>query len=165
MIPWSFPNAIALPENETLPMMSPSIVLRTAPQLTALPVSIACVYSRIDTSAAEPPPAPLNSATICGMAVIFTRRPPATPATAPTAIPPAVSAIPAPPYFWNSAAAKVNATARSMPAARPLLEHAEHPVGDDEAADDVRRPEHHPEEPEDHAERSRHREDDEHRAH
>ena len=30
--------------------------------------------SESDTSAAAPPPTPLNSATICGIAVIFTRR-------------------------------------------------------------------------------------------
>ena len=42
------------------------------------------------TSAAAPPPTPLNSATICGIAVIFTRRaataPNAPPSTAPSTI-------------------------------------------------------------------------------
>ena len=36
--------------------------------------------------ATAPPPTPLKSATICGIAVIFTRRAPATPMTAPIAI-------------------------------------------------------------------------------
>src|SRR5438128_1056481 len=39
--------------------------------------------SASETSAAAPPPTPLNSATICGIAVIFTRRAP----TAPDALP------------------------------------------------------------------------------
>ena len=41
--------------------------------------------------AAAPPPTPLNSATICGIAVIFTRRAEATPITVPTATPAAIS--------------------------------------------------------------------------
>ena len=39
------------------------------------------------TSAAAPPPTPLNSATICGIAVIFTVRAPTTPIAAPIAPP------------------------------------------------------------------------------
>ena len=42
-------------------------------------------------SAAAPPPTPLNSATICGIAVIFTLRAETTPMTAPTAIPTMIS--------------------------------------------------------------------------
>ena len=41
--------------------------------------------------AAAPPPTPLNSATICGIAVIFTMRAEATPMTVPTATPAAIS--------------------------------------------------------------------------
>ncbi len=40
-------------------------------------------YSAAATSAAAPPPTPLNSATICGIAVILTLRAPTTPITAP----------------------------------------------------------------------------------
>ena len=36
------------------------------------PAPSACMYSRIETSAAAPPPAPLKMATICGIAVIGT---------------------------------------------------------------------------------------------
>ncbi len=36
--------------------------------------------------ATAPPPTPLKSATICGIAVIFTRRAPTAPTTAPIAI-------------------------------------------------------------------------------
>ena len=42
-------------------------------------------------SAAAPPPTPLKSATICGMAVIRTSRADATPITAPIATPTAIS--------------------------------------------------------------------------
>ena len=50
--------------------------------------------SRIETSAAEPPPAPLNRATICGIAVIFTRRAPVKPAAPPTTMPASVTTSP-----------------------------------------------------------------------
>ena len=46
--------------------------------------------STSETSAAAPPPTPLNSATICGIAVIFTFRAPTTPITEPIAIPAAI---------------------------------------------------------------------------
>ena len=75
MRPWSLPNAIALPENDTAPIISPSIELIVSPGVTPAPVS-PLVSSRIETSAAAPPPAPLNSAIICGIAVIFTTRAP-----------------------------------------------------------------------------------------
>ena len=42
-------------------------------------------------NAAAPPPTPLNSATICGIAVIFTIRAEATPMTVPTATPATIS--------------------------------------------------------------------------
>ena len=43
-------------------------------------------------SAAAPPPTPLNRATICGIAVIFTFRAPTTPTTVPIAAPITISA-------------------------------------------------------------------------
>ncbi len=43
--------------------------------------------SASETSAAAPPPTPLNSATICGIAVIFTRRAATAPKAAPMAPP------------------------------------------------------------------------------
>ncbi len=46
--------------------------------------------STSEISAAAPPPTPLNSATICGIAVIFTFRAPTTPITDPIAIPAAI---------------------------------------------------------------------------
>ena len=48
-------------------------------------------YSAAAISAAAPPPTPLNSATICGIAVIRTARAETTPITVPTAIPATIS--------------------------------------------------------------------------
>ena len=44
-------------------------------------------YSRLETMAAAPPPDPLKSATICGIAVIATRRAAMVPITPPTTTP------------------------------------------------------------------------------
>ena len=63
MRPWSFPNATALPENETAPIMRPSIEVIVSPAVTPEPARPR-MSSRIETSAAAPPPAPLNRATI-----------------------------------------------------------------------------------------------------
>ena len=75
MRPCSLPNATALPENETAPIMRPSIELIVSPGVTPAPVRPR-LSSRIETRAAAPPPAPLKSAIICGIAVIFTTRAP-----------------------------------------------------------------------------------------
>ena len=48
-------------------------------------------YSAAATSAAAPPPTPLNSATICGIAVIFTLRAATAPITAPITIATAIA--------------------------------------------------------------------------
>ena len=50
--------------------------------------------SRIETSAAAPPPAPLNRATIWGIAVIFTSRAPTKPAAPPMTRPTTVMTRP-----------------------------------------------------------------------
>ena len=44
-----------------------------------------------ETRAAAPPPTPLNSATICGIAVIFTRRAATAPKPPPMAMPSTIS--------------------------------------------------------------------------
>ena len=70
------------------------------------------------TTAAAPPPAPLKMATICGMAVIGTRRAPSTPTTEPSA--PATSTI----HQCSSmpgAVARVQITTSAMPAAPSRL--------------------------------------------
>ena len=48
-------------------------------------------YSTKEISATAPPPTPLNSATICGIAVIFTLRAAGTPTAVPMAMPSAIS--------------------------------------------------------------------------
>src|SRR5437764_1388992 len=146
--------------------------------------------SASETRAAAPPPTPLKSATICGIAVIFTLRAATAPKTPPTAIPTRISqtlsicfcakvtpiaiSIPTAPIQFPRRAvagcernlrARMNATivaryARSV-ATRPIvllgrvapLEHLEHAVGDDEAADDVGRGERHRDESDDRRQR------------
>ena len=64
------------------------------------------------TRAAAPPPTPLNAATICGIAVILTRRAAGTATTAPIAIAPKMS------RKWVSPlVANVTPIATAMPAA------------------------------------------------
>ena len=84
---WSLANATRLPEKLTEPIraeksMAPIHSGRTWPDSGASRWNSAAAIS-----AAAPPPTPLKSATICGMAVIFTMRAEATPITVPTAIP------------------------------------------------------------------------------
>ena len=62
--------------------------------------------------AAAPPPTPLNAATICGMAVIFTMRAAGTATTVPIAIAATINRKCVSPFV-----AKVTPTARAMPAA------------------------------------------------
>ena len=97
--PSSFKYAIALPENDSEPM---SVANSIEPAMNAVLLaeketwsnsapftdrekSSPCARfknSRPATSAAAPPPRPLNSATICGIAVIFTEYAPAAPRSA-----------------------------------------------------------------------------------
>jgi len=55
------------------------------------PMSRASRYSTYEMSATAPPPTPLKSATIWGIAVIFTCRAAGTPITVPTSTPRAIS--------------------------------------------------------------------------
>ena len=83
----SFANATIEPANEIEPINADSTVAipRSAP---TFPVAAQTPWnSTTETSAAAPPPTPLNSATICGIAVIFTLRAPTTPITLPIAPP------------------------------------------------------------------------------
>ena len=77
-----------LPENESEPMsVAKSMV-------TAMNVVISrsgLRNSRLATNAAAPPPRPLNSATICGIAVILTEYAPIAPMTRPMSVPMAMS--------------------------------------------------------------------------
>ena len=69
-------------------------------------------------SATAPPPTPLNSATICGIAVIFTLRAAGTPMTVPIARPTTMSTKSAP---SRSGFSSVATTATPMPTAAILL--------------------------------------------
>src|SRR4051812_6760053 len=178
----NFANATIEPANEIEPISAERTVEmpRSTPTLPAIAQTV--WNSTSDTSAAAPPPTPLNSATICGIAVIFTLRAPTAPITPPISPPTAMIHQP----VTTSSRSSVTTIATAMPAAptwlprrawrgdernrsarmkhaigirysrfavfwltlrvgglAPLLEHLEHAVGDDEAADDVRAREDH----------------------
>ena len=84
-----------LPEKESEPMsVANSIGIVMAAEVScgnvmpAFSVGFApLMNSRLATSAAAPPPRPLKSATICGIAVIFTEYAPSAPMTRPMTIP------------------------------------------------------------------------------
>ena len=80
-------------------------------------------YSAHAISATAPPPTPLNSATICGIAVIFTCRAAGTPMTVPSAMPPKISAA-SPPVFTMPWISSVVTRAMSMPTAATRLPSA-----------------------------------------
>ena len=111
----SFANATMLPANETDPMT----MLKTLGKAT---VKVGCSPKRRSsataTSAAAPPPTPLNSATICGIAVIFTRLAPTTPTTPPMATPIKMIVTPAVVKWSKGSVAR---SAITMPAAAVKL--------------------------------------------
>ena len=76
------------PENEIEPTTTVNAVAASANQPDA---SSMCCSSSSATRAAAPPPTPLNSATICGIWVICTRRAPTKPPAVPTATAPRIS--------------------------------------------------------------------------
>jgi hypothetical protein len=67
-------------------------------------------------SATAPPPTPLNSATICGIAVIFTLRAAGTPTIVPITIPATIR-----PQLPTPGMSSVATTARAMPTAAMRL--------------------------------------------
>ena len=87
----SFANAIIEPANEIEPISAERTI--ESPMSTfGVPGSgrMRC-SSASETSAAAPPPTPLNSATICGIAVIFTLRAATAPKPPPISIPSAIA--------------------------------------------------------------------------
>ncbi len=109
---WSFANAIIEPANEIEPI-SPESAIAAAMSIFGRPGSgrMRC-SSASAISAAAPPPTPLNSATICGIAVIFTLRAATAPKPPPISIPSASAHQLVPPVFTH-----VTTTAMSMPTA------------------------------------------------
>ena len=90
-ISWSFPNAMFDPQNET----DPTIAANSDRDL-----DLSAQYDRRRSAwrysihamiATAPPPTPLNSATICGIAVICTLRAAGTPTAVPITSPSAIS--------------------------------------------------------------------------
>ena len=90
MISWSFPNAMFEPQNETEPMIAANRAGISASSAGLPPAASDSRYSTNEISATAPPPTPLNSATICGIAVIFTERAAGIPTAAPIATPSAI---------------------------------------------------------------------------
>ena len=86
----SFANAISEPAKLTAPITHESSVGSSVSRGISPGSGISSWYSESATIATAPPPTPLNSATICGIAVIFTARAETTPITAPIAIPTAI---------------------------------------------------------------------------
>ena len=84
----SFENATFEPQNEIEPMIAANTIGIRVSSARSLPSR----YSTRLISATAPPPTPLNSATICGIAVIFTLRAAGMPTAVPIAIPITISA-------------------------------------------------------------------------
>ena len=83
----SFANAIIEPANEIEPISAESTIAIEMSTCGAPGSGRMRWNSASATSAAAPPPTPLNSATICGIAVIFTRRAATAPNPPPIAMP------------------------------------------------------------------------------
>jgi hypothetical protein len=81
MSSWSLRYVTTDPEKATDPMITVATV-KIKNSRSSEPTTR---YSTMAISPAAPPPTPLNSATSCGIAVIFTRRAATSPATEPTA--------------------------------------------------------------------------------
>ena len=79
----SLENATFEPQNEIEPMIAASTIGISA----SSSMSDSERNSTSEISATAPPPTPLNSATICGIAVIFTRSAAGTPISVPIATP------------------------------------------------------------------------------
>ena len=110
---WSFANAIIEPANEIEPMIADSTVDVPRSTPTLEPSAQTLWNSTSDTIAAAPPPTPLNSATNCGIAVIFTVRAPTRPIAAP--ITPPATMIHQP--VTTSSRNRVTTIATSIPSA------------------------------------------------
>ena len=112
----SLANAIAEPENETVPMRTPSSTSAIWYTAGFVPSDCQCNSSTTEMTDAAPPPTPLKMATICGIAVIFTSRAAGTAIAAPSTIATRASArfFPA---WWTTGLVNVIATARTAEAA------------------------------------------------
>src|SRR6266542_2440033 len=123
------PTAYTAAASPTATAASPPNTYGPPGNVTGRPVISSCSFTNVSadplndtepttsvnsaaTSAAAPPPTPLNSATSCGIAVIGTRRAAGTPTTAPTTIAATMAA-----RFRGCSEANATATASTAPAA------------------------------------------------
>ena len=88
---WSFANATMEPEKLIEPTRAENMIAATMSPASAPAAGARRWNSAAAISAAAPPPTPLKRATICGIAVIRTRRAETAPMTEPTAMPAAIS--------------------------------------------------------------------------
>ncbi len=112
----SFPNATIEPENETAPMRPESTMARPMSTFGVPGSGRTRCSSASAMSAAAPPPTPLKSATICGIAVIFTRRAATAPKPPPISIASAIAHQSLPPVLTH-----VTAIAITIPIAPSWL--------------------------------------------
>ncbi len=110
MRPSSLAQAITEPVSDTDPISAPRTASTIAVKPAPCPASDHRRSSTAPMAAAEPPPMPLNSATICGMSVIATFRPQAQLSTTPSTIATTMSAM-----FCSPGRKKVTTVAMSMP--------------------------------------------------
>ena len=82
-VSWSLRNATIEPQNEIEPMIAANRIGISASSSGLPPDSSDSLYSTTEISATAPPPTPLNSATICGIAVMCTLRAAGTPIAVP----------------------------------------------------------------------------------
>src|SRR5947209_363002 len=80
----SLRKAMIEPANDSAPITADSTLVNDTSYVIGVPELTYLSSSPAATSAAAPPPAPLKIATICGIAVIFTRCADTIPTTAPT---------------------------------------------------------------------------------
>jgi hypothetical protein len=109
----SFANAIIEPANEIEPMSAEKTVATPRSTPTCPTFAQTPWNSTTEMIAAAPPPTPLNSATICGIAVIFTVRAPTTPIIVPMTPPASIHHQP----VTTSSLSRVTTIATSMPIA------------------------------------------------
>ena len=92
MISCSFPNAMFEPQNEIEPTIAANRIDQLLEDRVDARVPRApAVLADDEISATAPPPTPLNSATICGIAVIFHAARSGHPIAVPIAMPSAIS--------------------------------------------------------------------------
>ena len=91
MSSWSFAKATIEPANEIAPISAESMIAMLMSTFRLPGTGARLWNSAHEMSAAAPPPTPLNSATICGIAVIFTRSAATAPKPPPMTIPRTIS--------------------------------------------------------------------------